>query len=391
MLKRYQVFISSTYIDLKEERKKIIESVLRIDCFPVGMELFPATTETQMEFIKKMIDESDFYVIILAGKYGTIPQGDEKSYTEMEYEYACSTKKPVIALLHSNPEKLSVEYSETVPKIKRKLEYFRNNLKNSRIVQFWDTQEQLATYIPQNIFLAIRNYEYRLRGWTRLEIDIFRLTGLLNNYQGSMLTTLPVYVQSEKMKMVQFNEIKGLMNLSNLLGKVNVHLELLSGKELISTQDSNEVCIGGPLSNEASNIYMKMYVPQFRCIIKSNADFFTREDVNFFIDMATESEDGKEYFILGDTRLSFAQDGNGEWGFILKIDKGYNNYCYIFFGETSVGTLAIIDFFCQNYSRIYDRFLNNPFFMAIKMNVKGRMIADMKSLMDFSNLICPDL
>lgn len=389
MLKRYQVFISSTYINLREERKKIIESVLRIDCFPVGMELFPATNESQMEFIRKLIDESDFYVIILAGKYGTIPEGKEISFTEMEYEYAIKMKKPVIALLHSNPEKISVEYSEETPKMKKKLESFRKRLKESRIVQFWNNQEELANYIPQSIFHVIKNYEYRLRGWTRSEIDIFRLTGLFNNFQGNMVTTLPVYVQSERMNMVQFNEIKGLMNLTNLLGKVNINLDLLNVNEMILSQNYNEVCIGGPLSNEASNTYMRMYVSDFKCIVKSDTDFFTRKDVDFFSELAEKSEDGKQYFILGDTKLPFSPDGNGEWGFIVKINKGFNNFCYLFFGETSIGTLEIINFFCQNYMKIYDKFQNNQFFMAIKVKVKGRMIADMKSLKDFSNLIRP--
>lgn len=40
MLKRYQVFVSSTYVDLKGERRKIIEGILRMNCFPVGMEQF---------------------------------------------------------------------------------------------------------------------------------------------------------------------------------------------------------------------------------------------------------------------------------------------------------------------------------------------------------------
>lgn len=391
MLKRYQVFISSTYINLREERKKIIESVLKIDCFPVGMELFPATNESQMEFIKKLIDESDFYVIILAGKYGTIPGGKEISFTEMEYEYATKMKKPVIALLHRNPEQISVEYSETTPKMKKKLESFRNRLKEARIVQFWNNQEELANYIPQSIFHAIKNYEYRLRGWTRSEIDIFRLTGLFNNFQGNIVTTLPVYVQSERMNMVQFNEIKGLMNLTNLLGKVNINLDLMSANEMISSQNYNEICIGGPLSNEASNTYMRMYVSAFKCIVKSDADFFTRKDVDFFSEMAEKSEDGKQYFILGDTKLPFSPDGNSEWGFIVKINKGFSNFCYLFFGETSIGTLEVINFFCQNYMKIYDEFLNNQFFMAIKVKVKGRMIADMESLKDFSNLIRPVL
>jgi len=50
MDKRYQVFVSSTYADLREERGKGI---------PSGMELFPAADEEQWAFIKRVIDDCD--------------------------------------------------------------------------------------------------------------------------------------------------------------------------------------------------------------------------------------------------------------------------------------------------------------------------------------------
>lgn len=53
MDKRYQVFISSTYSDLKEERSKVMQTIMSLDCIPAGMELFPAIDAEQFEFIKK--------------------------------------------------------------------------------------------------------------------------------------------------------------------------------------------------------------------------------------------------------------------------------------------------------------------------------------------------
>lgn len=53
MDKRYQVFISSTYTDLKDERQNVTQALMEMDCIPAGMELFPAVDEEQWEFIKK--------------------------------------------------------------------------------------------------------------------------------------------------------------------------------------------------------------------------------------------------------------------------------------------------------------------------------------------------
>ena len=89
MDKRYQVFLSSTYTDLKEERQKLIHALMEMDCIPAGMELFPAADEEQFEFIKRIIDDCDYYIVIVGGRYGSLAGGGI-SYTEKEYEYAKS-------------------------------------------------------------------------------------------------------------------------------------------------------------------------------------------------------------------------------------------------------------------------------------------------------------
>ena len=53
MHQRYQIFVSSTFEDLKEERKKIIEEILNFSHIPIGMENFTASNDEQFEYIKK--------------------------------------------------------------------------------------------------------------------------------------------------------------------------------------------------------------------------------------------------------------------------------------------------------------------------------------------------
>jgi Domain of unknown function (DUF4062) len=59
MLSKYQVFISSTYEDLKEERDRVIKAILEMSHIPVGMEMFNAADESQWNIIKRRIEESD--------------------------------------------------------------------------------------------------------------------------------------------------------------------------------------------------------------------------------------------------------------------------------------------------------------------------------------------
>ena len=115
MSKRYQVFVSSTYDDLKEERSKVIQALLNINCIPCGMEYFPAADEDAWNCIERLIPECDYYVVIVAGKYGSIPPGQQKSFTHLEYELAVEKGVPVLGLLHKTPAKLPHERCEAQP------------------------------------------------------------------------------------------------------------------------------------------------------------------------------------------------------------------------------------------------------------------------------------
>ncbi|HHE0504571.1 TPA: DUF4062 domain-containing protein [Vibrio parahaemolyticus] len=153
MDKRYQVFVSSTFKDLVSEREVAVQSLMRLDCFPSGMELFPAADVDQFEFIKTVISDCDYYLLIIGGKYGTITE-EGVSYTEKEYDYAISKNIPVLAFLHKNPEKLPVESSEVTIETRNKLDLFRSKVSKGRLVEFWENKDQLSSQIIMGILSA---------------------------------------------------------------------------------------------------------------------------------------------------------------------------------------------------------------------------------------------
>ena len=51
--KKLQVFVSSTYTDLREERQAAVEAILTAGHIPAGMELFAAGDETQVNVINR--------------------------------------------------------------------------------------------------------------------------------------------------------------------------------------------------------------------------------------------------------------------------------------------------------------------------------------------------
>lgn len=102
MKKKLQVFVSSTYEDLKEERQAAVQAILTSGHIPAGMELFSAGDESQKETIKRWIQESDVYLLILGGRYGSIDSSTGMSYTHWEYEYAGEISKPRFAVVISD-------------------------------------------------------------------------------------------------------------------------------------------------------------------------------------------------------------------------------------------------------------------------------------------------
>ncbi|MHC1700841.1 MAG: DUF4062 domain-containing protein [Humidesulfovibrio sp.] len=164
MDKRYQVFLSSTYADLKEERRKVMQALMEMDCIPAGMELFPAADEEQFNFIKKVIDDCDYYLIIIGGRYGSTTV-DGVSYTEKEYEYAVSRGIKVIAFLHEKPDDIPLGKSEKDPVLRERLADFRNKISSGRLVKFWTTAEQLPGLVSLSLQKTIKIYP--AIGWVR--------------------------------------------------------------------------------------------------------------------------------------------------------------------------------------------------------------------------------
>ena len=164
MEKRYQVFVSSTYADLKNERSAVIQTIMEMDCIPAGMELFPATDEEQWEFIKKVINDCDYYIIIIGGRYGSIgPEG--LSYTEMEYDYAIEAGLKVIAFVHEEPDSLPLGKMESDPEFKEKLIAFRNKVSTGRLVKMWSNPEHLPGMVSLSLQRTIRIFP--ALGWVR--------------------------------------------------------------------------------------------------------------------------------------------------------------------------------------------------------------------------------
>lgn len=130
--RKYSAFISSTYEDLREERLALMGVALESDFIPVGMEQFHAAPASQWDVIQKMIDTCDFYLLIIGGRYGSIDEKTNQSYTEKEYMYAKSRGLPVLVFIKDSSvitENQKDSGDDKYEKMKR-LDIFRAKVQN---------------------------------------------------------------------------------------------------------------------------------------------------------------------------------------------------------------------------------------------------------------------
>ncbi len=170
--RKFSLFISSTYEDLKEERQALIGVALENGFIPVGMEQFHGAPADQWTVITKVIDECDFYLLIVGGRYGSIDESVEKSYTEKEYGYAKGKGIPVLVLV-KNPTTITDDKRDTGDdkhdkyELMKRLDDFRNKVKNDKnTVAFFDDLNGLKYEAGQTLKNAIE-YADENAGWVR--------------------------------------------------------------------------------------------------------------------------------------------------------------------------------------------------------------------------------
>lgn len=150
--------------DLAIARAKVAQAVLDADCFPAGMETFPASDDEQLTYIKKVIDQSDYYVLIIGARYGSVGR-DGVSYTEREFEYALSIDLPLLVFAHEDPDGFPDDVKDGSDVLRSKLNDFRTKALHGRLVKFWKDADALANQVMRALLRSVK--ERPMTGWLR--------------------------------------------------------------------------------------------------------------------------------------------------------------------------------------------------------------------------------
>jgi hypothetical protein len=163
MDRRYQVFVSSTFTDLIDERREVMQALLEMDCLPAGMELFPAGDTDQWTLIQGVIAQSDYYLVILGGRYGSVTE-EGISYTEKEYDYAVELGIPVMGFVPAEPDEIPVGKTDRSDAAAEKLAAFRKKVQ-LKMTKDWKNAEDLGSKVTRGLIHLIKNNPRP--GWVR--------------------------------------------------------------------------------------------------------------------------------------------------------------------------------------------------------------------------------
>jgi putative proteasome-type protease len=244
--KIYKVFVSSTFEDLREERSAVQKGLLQLGCLPVGMELFPAADEETWNFIKSQIDDSDYYVVVVAGRYGSRGAAGI-SFTEMEYDYAIEQKKPAIAFVHAEPGSIAARNIETSEEAREKLKQFIAKIRKRPVRQFKNPHE-LALEVTTSFVQLMRDRP--AVGYVRTDesVDFKRYSELLeeNNRLKEAVRAAPMTYSCGILVrdgLVMFADTRTNAGVDNIATFRRLHVMTLPGERIMAIASAGNLSI----------------------------------------------------------------------------------------------------------------------------------------------------
>lgn len=177
-IKRYQVFISSTFLDLKEERQEVLEALLELGCIPTAMEFFPASHESQLSYVKGIMSNCDYFILVVGGRYGSEAEGDV-SFTEQEFRLAQELNLPVLAFIHENPESIPAGKTDFDINKRERLEAFKARI-GKKLYKTWRDATDLGAKVSRAMTQIISQNPGT--GWIRADAKTSEHLELIEKY-----------------------------------------------------------------------------------------------------------------------------------------------------------------------------------------------------------------
>jgi len=144
------VFVSSTYEDLKEHRRKILDLLLELGLEPHGMEEFGSRNEDPLQTCLDEVSRCKIFICILAMQYGSIEKITGKSFTELEYDEATKIGAHIFSYLIDEEKALVHPKHVDLWRKASSLKKFKQKVK-TRTVYFFESDLDLKIRVEKDL------------------------------------------------------------------------------------------------------------------------------------------------------------------------------------------------------------------------------------------------
>ena len=143
------VFLSSTFEDMKEYRKAIIDRIIKRKMVPICMENWGANANKVTSVITDEVKKADIYLGIFGTRYGYVDENTNMSMTEIEYREALASNKPILVYIAKNAKD-----DITTGDNSQKMLELLTEIEKERIVYYFNSIDQLG----EQVFADLERY-----------------------------------------------------------------------------------------------------------------------------------------------------------------------------------------------------------------------------------------
>ena len=158
------VFVGSTFVDLQSYRRSVRDALAQLEAIVRGMEHFGSKPGRPVDECLRVVASCEVYIGIFGMRYGSIPDGNDRSMTHLEYDEAQRFGLPsLIYMIDEDNQPLLPKYIETGPGAE-KLRAFKEYLKKRHVVSFFTTPEDLRARILHDVPALLKEVGAEISG-----------------------------------------------------------------------------------------------------------------------------------------------------------------------------------------------------------------------------------
>lgn len=144
------VFVSSTFTDMQVYRGKVQDALTQLEAIVRGMEQFGSKPGSPVEECLAVVQSCQLYVGIFGMRYGTVPDGQDRSMTHIEYEEAQKLGLPSLIYILNENHPIPPKDVETGAGAE-KLRGLKEQITKRHTVSFFTTPEDLQARIMHDV------------------------------------------------------------------------------------------------------------------------------------------------------------------------------------------------------------------------------------------------